>query len=265
MLLSRFRSPSLISKPRDWGEHIKLAGFSFLPSASSYVPPQNLISFIEAGSKPVYIGFGSIVVNDPEALTTTIFGAIRLAGVRAILCQGWGGLGRMGNIPSNVFILGDCPHDWLFKHVACVVHHGGAGTTAAGLAAGKPSVVVPFFGDQEFWGKTVAQAGAGPQPIPFRTLSSANLAAAIVSALEPAVSHHASLLATKMRAERGAETAAQNFQDQLPLRFMGCCLAPRRTAVWRLRPGEVKMSALAAIVLRKEGLIRLKDLELSVP
>ncbi|KAJ9639324.1 hypothetical protein H2199_006357 [Coniosporium tulheliwenetii] len=85
-------------------------------------------------------------------------------------------------------MLGDCPHDWLFERVSCVIHHGGAGTTAAGIAAGKPTIVVPFFGDQPFWGEMIAQAGAGPHPIPFRHLGAYNLAAAIKSALAPEVS-----------------------------------------------------------------------------
>jgi UDP:flavonoid glycosyltransferase YjiC (YdhE family) len=263
-LLTSSRSSSLVSKPKDWGLHLKIAGFSFLPLALSYVPPPELISFLQAGSCPIYIGFGSIVVEDPQSLTAIIFDATRLAGVRAVVSQGWGGLGELVNIPSNIFMVGDCPHNWLFTQVSCVVHHGGAGTTAAGLAAGKPSVVVPFFGDQDFWGKMVAQAGAGPQPVPFRTLSASDLAAAIISGLEPAVSHNASLLATNISAERGSETATRNFQEQLPLRLMACSLEPRRPAIWRHRPGEIKISALAATVLRRESLIHLRDLELSV-
>ena len=96
----------------------------------------------------MYIGFGSIVVDDPTGMTKLIFEAVKLAGVRALVSKGWGGLGadEIG-IPEDVFMLGNVPHDWLFKHVSAVVHHGGAGTTAAGIAAGKPTVVVPFFGD----------------------------------------------------------------------------------------------------------------------
>lgn len=263
-ILNSSRSPNLVSKPNDWAAHLNVAGFAFLPSSLSYVPPPELISFIAAGSRPIYIGFGSIVVADPQALTAIIFDATRLAGVRAVVSQGWGGLGGMVNVPSNIFILGDCPHDWLFTQVLCVVHHGGAGTTAAGLAAGKPSVVVPFFGDQQFWGQMVAEAGAGPQSVPVKTLSTSNLAAAILRALEPAVSQKASLLATKISRERGSERAAQSFLEQLPVRFMTCSLAPQRPAVWQHRSGEIKISALAATVLVRKSLLHLRDLEMSV-
>jgi UDP:flavonoid glycosyltransferase YjiC (YdhE family) len=212
----------------------------------------------------VYIGFGSIVVDDPQMLAATIIDATRIAGVRALVSRGWSDLGEMMATPPNVFMLGDCPHDWLFKHVSCVVHHGGAGTTAAGIAAGKPSVVVPFFGDQPFWGDMVAQAGAGPQPIPYNLLTSANLAAAITDALAPTILENARSLSNKISAEQGSETAARSFLGQLPLRSIRCSLTPRRSAVWRYEQGEVKISAFAAITLKREGLIRLNDLELSV-
>jgi len=142
-------SPALIPKPRDWGSHISLAGFYML--SSEYNPPSDLQAFLNAGPPPVYIGFGSIVLEDPDAMTRLIFQAVKRTGQRFLLSKGWGGIGvddGESNVSDNVFMLGNVPHDWLFKHVSCVVHHGGAGTTAAGIAAGRPTVVVPFFGDQ---------------------------------------------------------------------------------------------------------------------
>ena len=106
------------------------------------------MEFINAGEPPVYIGFGSIVVDHPQAMTNMVFEAIRMAGVRALVSKGWGRLGSSDfQLPDNVFLLDSVPHGWLFEHVSAVVHHGGAGTTAAGLAAGKSTVIVPFFGD----------------------------------------------------------------------------------------------------------------------
>lgn len=125
-----------------------MAGFYFLPLANSYKPDPALQRFLEAGPPPVYIGFGSIVVADPNGMTNMIFEAAARAGVRALVSKGWGGLGSNDlQVPDNVFLLGNVPHDWLFQHVSAVCHHGGAGTTAAGIAAGKPTIVVPFFGD----------------------------------------------------------------------------------------------------------------------
>lgn len=144
-------SPALIPRPGDWAPHISISGFFFLSLASNYTPPPDLQEFLDAGPPPVYIGFGSIVVDDPNAMTKLIFEAVEKSGQRALVSKGWGGFGAddMGK-PDSVYMIGNCPHDWLFKHVSCVVHHGGAGTTAAGIACGKPTVVVPFFGDQTF-------------------------------------------------------------------------------------------------------------------
>jgi UDP:flavonoid glycosyltransferase YjiC (YdhE family) len=144
-------SPSLIPKPSDWSTQISVSGFYFLKLASNYTPASDLQAFLDAGPPPVYIGFGSIVVDDPNAMTKIIFEAIKITGQRALVSKGWGGLGadEMG-VPEGVFMLGNVPHDWLFQRVSCVVHHGGAGTTAAGITCGKPTVVVPFFGDQPF-------------------------------------------------------------------------------------------------------------------
>jgi UDP:flavonoid glycosyltransferase YjiC (YdhE family) len=144
----RNRSPTLLPKPKDWGSNISVSGFYFLPTTSTFQPPANLMDFIKAGEPPIYIGFGSIVVGNPEAMTNMVLEAIQIAGVRALMSKGWGGLGSNNiKLPDNIFLLGNVPHSWLFDHVSAVVHHGGAGTTAAGLAAGKPTVVVPFFGD----------------------------------------------------------------------------------------------------------------------
>jgi UDP:flavonoid glycosyltransferase YjiC (YdhE family) len=128
-------SPSLIPKPTDWGSHISISGFYFLDLASDFTPPNELQAFLDAGPPPVYIGFGSIVLDDPDAMTELIFEAVRKTGQRVLLSKGWGGMGAGEGglrVPGEVFMLGNVPHDWLFKHVSCVVHHGGAGTTAAG-------------------------------------------------------------------------------------------------------------------------------------
>lgn len=99
------------------------------------------------GPPPVYIGFGSIVIDDPEKLTSMILEAVRACGVRAIVSRGWSKLG--GDMPSTdeVLFIDDCPHEWLFQHVSAVVHHGGAGTTACGLRNACPTFIVPFFGE----------------------------------------------------------------------------------------------------------------------
>ncbi|TLD17038.1 uncharacterized protein PgNI_00355 [Pyricularia grisea] len=269
-LLARLRipttycwSPALIPKPNDWNPEISISGFYFLNLASSYTPEPDLAAFLADGPPPVYIGFGSIVVDDPNALTKMIFEAVTKTGVRALVSKGWGGIGADSiGIPDGVFMLGNCPHDWLFQHVSCVVHHGGAGTTAAGIKLGKPTVVVPFFGDQPFWGSMIARAGAGPEPVPYKKLDAESLAAAIRKALEPATLAKAKELGEKIREEQGCDVGGKSFHDFLDTDNLRCSLAPSRVAVWRVRRSKVKLSALAAAVLLEKNIIEQSDLKL---
>ncbi|KAI1258411.1 glycosyltransferase family 1 protein [Xylariaceae sp. FL1019] len=256
-------SPALIPKPNDWGNHIDIAGFYFLNLASSYTPEPDLAAFLEAGPPPVYIGFGSIVVDDPNALTRMIFDAVAETGIRALVSKGWGGLGAdsMG-VPDGVFMLGNVPHDWLFKHVSAVCHHGGAGTTAAGIQAGKPTIVVPFFGDQPFWGAMVARAGAGPDPIPYKKLTAEGLAEAIRVALKPETQDRAKELGEKIREEKGADMGGQSFHKFIDFDGLRCAIAPSRVAVWRVRRSKTHLSALAAATLVDGGFLQYSDLKL---
>ncbi|KAG8407672.1 hypothetical protein J3458_020412 [Metarhizium acridum] len=260
------RSPALIPKPNDWGRHIDISGFYFLNLASSYTPDPELAAFLEAGPPPVYIGFGSIVVDDPNAMTRMIFDAIHLAGVRALVSKGWGGLGADDvGLPEGVFMLGNVPHDWLFEHVSAVVHHGGAGTTAAGIKAGKPTIVVPFFGDQPFWGAMIARAKAGPEPIRCKDLTSENLAEAIKFCLETDTQERAKELGHKIREEAGTDVGAKSFHKHLDIDSLRCSVAPCRPAAWRVRRTKIRLSPLAASVLIDAGLIEYKDLKLYRP
>jgi sterol 3beta-glucosyltransferase len=133
--------------------------------------------------------------------------ALAQAGQRGLLGAGWGGL-EMEKPPENVFKVEDAPYDWLFPRMAAVVHHGGAGTTGAGLRAGKPTVICPFVADQPFWGRRVAALGAGPPPIPQRRLTADNLASAIRQAVEDAVMRkRAADLGEKIQPEDGVGQA----------------------------------------------------------
>ncbi|KAF2268199.1 UDP-Glycosyltransferase/glycogen phosphorylase [Lojkania enalia] len=256
-------SPALIPKPRDWSPHIQISGFFFLKLAQNYTPALELAEFLAAGEAPIYIGFGSIVVDDPNAMTKMIFEAVKKTGRRALVSKGWGGLGadELG-VPEGVFMLGNVPHDWLFKHVACVVHHGGAGTTAAGIAAGRPTVIVPFFGDQPFWGAMVAKAGAGPHPIPYKDLTADKLADSIVEALKPESLERAQEMANKISKETGDQVGAQTFHQMLNYDDLRCAAAPSRAAVWRVKRTQVRLSAVAATVLAQEGELNFSELKL---
>ncbi|KAH6880621.1 hypothetical protein B0T10DRAFT_518931 [Thelonectria olida] len=259
-------SPALIPKPKDWGPHISVSGFYFLNLASNYTPAPDLQAFLDAGPPPVYIGFGSIVLDNPSAMTELILEAVGKTGQRVLLSYGWGGMGANELCTSDgVFMLGNVPHDWLFQHVLCVVHHGGAGTTAAGITAGRPTVVVPFFGDQPFWGAMVARAGAGPDPIPHRKLTADNLADAINFCLKPETLERTKELASKIAADRGSDMGAQSFHQYLEVDRLRCTLAPYRAATWRIKRTQVRLSAFAACTLANANLLDFHDLKLFRP
>lgn len=166
-------SPSVVVPPLDYSDWIHVTGYWFLDEATGWEPPEELVKFIAAarasGKKLVYIGFGSIVVDDPAALTKTVCDSVVKADVRCILSKGWSDrLGKKDSttpevpLPEAILpITYSVPHDWLFTQMDAAVHHGGCGTTGASLRAGIPTVIKPFFGDQFFFGQRVEDLGVG--------------------------------------------------------------------------------------------------------
>lgn len=200
----------------DWPRHVHVTGYWFLPSeatAPGWQPAQELEQFIAAGAPPVYVGFGSMAGTDPETTTRLVLAAIRQAGVRAVIATGWGGL-TPAALPSSVFMVDAVPHEWLFPRVAAVVHHGGAGTTAAGLRAGCPSVICPFALDQPYWGSRVAALGAGPPPIRQKRLTVDRLAQAISrAATDSLMRSSAAALGRAIQSENGVDRAVALIED----------------------------------------------------
>ncbi|KAB2019007.1 hypothetical protein ES319_D08G269900v1 [Gossypium barbadense] len=211
-------SPHLVPKPKDWGKNIDVVGFCFLDLASSYKPPESLLKWIDAGDKPIYIGFGSLPVQQPGGMTKIIVQALEKTGQRGIINKGWGGLGNLEKPKDFVYALDNCPHDWLFERCVAVVHHGGAGTTAAGLKAACPTTIVPFFGDQPFWGEQVHAKGVGPAPIPIDEFSLDKLVEAIRFMLKPEVKERADELARAMEGEDGVAGSVKAFYKHFPVR-----------------------------------------------
>ncbi len=202
-------SPTVVPRPPDWGDHVHVTGYWFLDPPADWQPPADLLDFLEAGPPPVYIGFGSMSSRNAERMTGVVVEALKRAGQRGILLPGWGGLSR-SDLPGDVLVIEPIPFSWLFPRMAAVVHHGGAGTTAAGLRAGVPSLVVPFIADQYFWGRRVADLGVGPEPIPRRKLSAGRLAEAISAAVtDGAMRRRAAVLGERIRAEDGVARAVE--------------------------------------------------------
>ncbi len=172
-------SKHLHSRPKDWPENAQIIGFSFNDhEAMNWQPPQELVNFLENGPPPIYIGFGSMIPRDEKELTNTICKAVEKANVRALISKGWAEL-TPASKSENILPIGPTPHHRLFPYCKAVVHHGGAGTTAAGLRAGCPTLICPFGFDQPFWGKIIFDRGLGPQPIKLKDLSIDNLSNAL--------------------------------------------------------------------------------------
>ncbi len=202
-------SHHLIPRPADWPPEVQASGYWFLEQSGNWQPPDDLTAFLQAGPPPVYIGFGSMAGKHPDKLAAIAVAALQKNGLRGILATGWGGL-QPGDLPETIFQLKESPHDWLFPQMAAVVHHGGAGTTAAGLRAGRPTLICPFLGDQPFWGEQVHRLGVGAKPIPQKKLTADNLAAALTTLVsDQMMQQQAAALGQKLRAEDGIGTAVQ--------------------------------------------------------
>lgn len=203
-------SPTIIPKPADWDEQQQITGYWFLDPPPDWHPAADLVRFLESGSPPVYIGFGSMGHEDAERQTHLALKALELAGQRGVLVTGWGGIARF-SAPPNVFFADDLPHSWLFPRMATVVHHGGAGTTAAGLRAGVPNIITPVVApDQYAWAERVRQLGVGPGMPNIKKLTAEKLAEAIRTALtDTAMQARARTLGEKIRAENGLAQAVK--------------------------------------------------------
>lgn len=258
-------SPGLVPKPEDWGDEVDVSGFVFLDLASSFKPPEDLVKFLDSGDTPIYIGFGSIVVDDADRFTEMIFEAVKLAGVRALVSKGWGGLGNE-NIPDNIFMLENTPHDWLFPRVKACVIHGGAGTTAIALKCGLPTMVVPFFGDQHFWGSMLERCNMGPAAVPYKSLSAEKLAEGIKYLLTDKAKEAAGEIARDIELEGdGAENACRSFHKHLTLQgshSMRCSILEDEVAAWHLKHTNIRLSAVAADIIAGRGLVPWRKLKL---
>lgn len=209
-------SASVSPPPPDWGDWIDVTGYWFLDRSEDWTPPADLTAFLESGPPPVYVGgFGHMTNRAPAELTSAVVEALKSAGVRAVVLSGWGGLSK-AELPRDMFAVDWVPFDWLFSKIDAVIHHGGSGTTAASLRAGLPTVVVPFFLDQFYWGRRVHELGVGPRPILRESLEAKTLADAIhLATTSTEMQQRASALGKRIRAENGVARAVSTFQRHL--------------------------------------------------
>jgi sterol 3beta-glucosyltransferase len=204
MAFSRY----VIPPPDDWDPSIEITGNWFLERPAGWQPPYDLATFIEDGPAPVYVGFGSMIFKDPVKTASIVLSAIVKTGCRAIISAGWGSL-RPSELPPGVFAIDDVPHDWLFPRMASIVHHGGAGTTAAALRAGRPSVVIPFIADQPYWASRLRDLGVAPPAVPYGELNDGVLAQALRRSLnDQEIRMKAARLGKLIETENGVERGA---------------------------------------------------------
>ncbi|MCP2261852.1 UDP:flavonoid glycosyltransferase YjiC, YdhE family [Streptoalloteichus tenebrarius] len=195
-------SPVVVPRPTDWPDTAEMVGYWWPPRPAGWEPPAELVDFLAAGPPPVYVGFGSMGANRREQLQAVVQEALARSGLRAIVHRGWAELAVKGD---DVLMVDHVPHDWLFPQVAAVVHHAGAGTTAAGLRAGVPAVPVPLAHDQPFWAQRLLALGVAPAVVPTRQLTGDRLAAALAYAVgAPALRRRAEAVARRIGAEDGA-------------------------------------------------------------
>jgi UDP:flavonoid glycosyltransferase YjiC (YdhE family) len=207
-------SPLLVPEQSAWTPNQRVTGFWFLPE-NGWQPPARLARFLDAGEKPVVVGFGSMGDCGARAMTALVVEALRQTGQRGILLGGWAGLGESEKLPDTVLRLDEAPHEWLLPRAAAILHHGGAGTTAAALRAGIPSIIAPFFGDQPFWGERVSALGVGPAPVRRKRLTVARISHALDAALSPEMRAAAAAIGAQIRAEDGVGQAVVAVQELL--------------------------------------------------
>lgn len=205
-------SEAVIPRPKDWSKDAHVTGYWFLDQKEQKLS-KDLLAFIKAGEAPVYIGFGSMTLSDPQGTAKVFQRALEKTQLRAVMSQGWAQLKALEKSP-NIFVVDSAPHDQLFPLMSAVVHHGGAGTTAAGLRAGKPTLICPVLADQPFWGKQIHKRGLGPSPLPLKTLTEDSLVQAFKQIRSGQFDKKAQQASQKIAQEDGLENALQVMKKE---------------------------------------------------
>ena len=174
--------------------------------------PPELMAFLDAGTPPVYVGFGSMSMNTSKDVARVAIEAIRGHGRRAIVSQGWADLGLIDD-RDDCFPVGEANHQALFGRVAAVIHHGGGGTTTKAALAGAPQVLVPQLVDQPYWGRRITDLGIGAS-LDGPTPTTESLSVALETALAPRTRSRATGLAGEIRTD-GASVAARLLLDTI--------------------------------------------------
>jgi len=205
-------SPTVVPKPADWPDEASVPGYWFLDSDAGWTPPADLVAFIGSGPPPVAVGFGSLVVGDSQRLLGEMLAGIRSSGHRVVLVTGRTGFGVAP--ADDLYVIEAVPNHWLYPQMAAVIHHGGAGTTAAGLRAGTPTIITPVMGDQTFWGKRVAAIGAGPDPLPAKKISASAIESRVRRVMQDRmIAERVAAIGDSIRSEDGIGSAIATIES----------------------------------------------------
>jgi sterol 3beta-glucosyltransferase len=214
-------SPSLVSHPKDWGEHNFITGQwklddKHLPESTKVKLNDDLDQWLARGQAPIYFGFGSLPVLEPQKMIDMILDITKSLNTRAIIASGWSNITSEGtSLPESIFMIQSADHESLFPRCSCVIHHGGAGTTHTTLESGTPSIICSTYADQPFWGERITELKIG-RHIPFPTLTKENLIQAIQALNNESIRVRSAEIGKRIKAENGLQNALDWVEKRLP-------------------------------------------------
>ncbi|KIW24297.1 uncharacterized protein PV07_10024 [Cladophialophora immunda] len=255
---------ALLPTPSDWDENIHVTGFLHL-EAPQYVPPAALAHFLAHNPAPIFVHLVAYSSGEASRLLQLLLDGICRSGGRVLLSRE-----SIINVEEHVFdtkvfLLDECPLEWLLPRVSCVVHHGSIGMLAAALRAKKPSVLVPRDSEDCFWSQIASRRGLSPQPILFKDLNSSNLASALFRAFNHKVKETVAAYGEKFSSDSAAERTASIVQSQFNAQCSPCEMTASRVAMLKHSKTKQKLSPFAAAVLVNDGKINISDLRLYGP
>ena len=259
-------SSHILPRPLEWDQSVSILGYTSLDRETQYTPPDSLQAFLASGKPVIAISFGSMTIPDPTKLLFILSSALGKVQATAVVCRSWSAkLESHIGLHPLLYLADPIPHGWLLPRVDGFVHHGGAGHTAAGLRAGVPMLLVPFFLDQYFWAAKIRDLELGPLPLEIRTLKAPDLAVRLKDLLSGRYRDRCAKTALRVRAEGdGAEAAAAAIAGQIALPVMNtpCALMPALRAYWRHAESGLPLSGAAAACLVLRGVLGWDDVEL---
>ena len=257
-------SPHVLPRPAEWDSNVTIAGYAF-DEAPNYTTPKALESFLDTDKPVLAISFGSANIPYPMKLMTIVFAAVERIGAKAVVCWSWSNIDAKIPVPDHIFVIDEIPHAWLLPHVQGFVHHGGAGHTGVGLKYGLPTLIVPFFLDQNFWAVKIQQLRLGPPPLEHHRLTAETLVASLEDLLSGKYRTRCMEMASKIASDKdGAEVVGETVahtQNSVG-KGLHCSIIPELRAPWKHASLGLPLSGAVAACLVSRDILHWSDLEL---